>query len=343
MAFLDKIKSVEVSEEAPKKVNPLLKKKLEPKKTLPNKPLKKIPLPQEVEEVEATSEEVMEEAAAETAAQAVVEEVVAEAKAEEAAKAEEVKEAAEEIKLPEEAPKAEAAEEKPEPEAAEEVPAEVEEVPVAEDETAEAVVEEVKEEDPAPKAKRQTRTKKAKKPEAEVTPSEEHESVEMPTTAMSFASAVVGISSPFVDEEWESFKAEVMEELSEINITPDMNPGTLKVVIAELSMLREKIWHPYQEAKNLYERLSSKEPEGLIERVKRINLGTGANDMERRKAGVMACMAYETPEGAVNLFEMMDESKERYTFLRGVIDSVKYKTDILITLNGALKLEKEHI
>ena len=113
----------------------------------------------------------------------------------------------------------------------------------------------------------------------------------------------------------------------------------LKVTIAELSMVREKLWLPLQHAKNEYERFTSKEPEGIIERIKRINSMGGTNDTERKRAGIIACMSFQTSQGTVNLYEALDDIRERYNFLKAAMDSVKYKSDVLITMNGALKLE----
>lgn len=193
-----------------------------------------------------------------------------------------------------------------------------------------------------PKKNNRRNTSGNKKKETDSSNTEEEATFyEIPTTEADYAEAVEAIRSPFRDETWEAFKAEIQEDLANINVTDDLNPGTLKVIIAELSILRDKIWFPLQEAKMEFERYASKEPEGLIERVKRINSGSGNNETERRRAGILACMNYETTAGKVNLYELMDESRERYAFLKSVDESIKFKKDILITMNGALKLEKE--
>lgn len=235
-------------------------------------------------------------------------------------------------------------------EAVEPAPAEVKEEP------AEAVQEEVKEAEPVepvaeekPKPKRSRAKKPATPPKEDtaegVEPKQQEESFyEIPTTQVgSFAEVLEAIRTPFVDETWEAFKDEIVDDLSNIVIADDLNAGMLKVTVAELSILREKLWLPLQEAKNEFDRFTSKEPEGFIERVKRVNATGGANETERRRSGILACMNYETPAGKVNLYEALDDVRERYNFLKAAMDSVKFKTDILITMNGALKLEKEHL
>lgn len=339
MSFLDKINAAPAAAAtataaAPKKVNPLLKKKLGgglPKKEdaapAAEAPKKKI-LPLKKKE-ETAQEEPKAEEKQEAAAPA---ETPAETKEEKKA---------EETKAPEKKTEEKA---KPEPEAesTEEAEAPVEETAEkeAEEKPAQKKADSKKKSNSSSKAnnsKKKTAAKKDNEDDADIEPTD------IPTTSVSYMEAVQSITSPFVDEEWEEFKNEVQDELSAIVISDDMNPGTLKVVISELSILREKVWFSYQEQKTLYERLSSKEPEGLIERVKRVNLGKGNNDMERKKAGIMACMQYSTDAGEINLFEVLDETRTRYNFLKSVIDSIKYKTDVLITLNGALKLENQHL
>jgi hypothetical protein len=342
MSFLDKINAAPAGSTATaaaaaaKKVNPLLKKKLGAAKpeaaSTEEAPKKKVVLPLKKKEApkqeETKQEEVVETTSA--PAEAPAEETPTETKVE----VTEEKEA--EVEAPAETTETAKEAEAPAEEAAEET----------EEETTE---EEVVEEKPAPKkaeTKKKSNSRSKKKTAAKQQDDEEEEEdtpTDIPTTTISFSEAIQTITSPFMDEEWEEFRKEVQDELSAIVISDDMNPGTLKVVISELSILREKVWFSYQEQKTLYERLSSKEPEGLIERVKRVNLGKGNNDMERKKAGIMACMQYSTEAGDINLFEVLDETRTRYNFLKSVIDSIKYKTDVLITLNGALKLENQHL
>ncbi|MCY7866005.1 hypothetical protein P8918_12730 [Bacillus spizizenii] len=333
MSFLDKINANSAATAAApaKKVNPLLKKKMGAPKEAEAKeeaPKKKV-LPLKKKAVPAQEEETKQEAVAEETAAAPAKEKKTPAKREKAPEKKE--ESKEEVKE-------EAKKEKPKKE----------EVPEKDSkEKAEAKEEEKKEAyEKAETKKKPTSSSKSsnkkKTTAAKQGDTEDEIPTDIPTTTVSFNEAVVSITSPFVDEEWNEFKQEVQEELSAIQITDDMNTGTLKIVISELSILREKIWFSYQESKNLYEHLSSKDPEGLIERVKRINLGKGNNDMERKKAGIMACMKYSTEAGDINLFEVLDETRMRYNFLKSVIDSIKYKTDVLITMNGALKLEKDH-
>jgi hypothetical protein len=166
------------------------------------------------------------------------------------------------------------------------------------------------------------------------------EAISMPTTEITYVEAMEYIASPFVDAEWESYKEEIQKDLDDIQIDDDMNPATLKSTVGKLSRLRNKVWNNYQGMKSQYEAMSSKEPEGLIERVKKISLA-GNNDLERKKAGVEACMNYTDKSGKnINLYEVLDETRSRYNFLKTVMDSIEYKRSVLVTMNGALKIEQ---
>jgi hypothetical protein len=168
-------------------------------------------------------------------------------------------------------------------------------------------------------------------------------SEQFPTTNTSFEEAIEAIKSPFVNKEWDDFRNEVDTELDSIVIESDMNPAILKGVIEGLSALRQKVWLPYVDTKTLLENLvGDKNSDGLIQIVQKTNLGNATNDKERTRAGYLACMAYVPRNSTepINLYEVLAETRARYNFLKGAMDSIEYKRSILITMNGALKLEQ---
>lgn len=218
----------------------------------------------------------------------------------------------------------------------------------AEDEKSKAEVKETKEikeeapaESPIPTSSGKGKRQKGKE-KSETKPKTDTDTMlqSIPTTSVDYATAMDGITSPFVDEEWEAYKTEIEADLNAINIEDDMNPATLKAVTSKLTKLRNKVWNNYQGTKTQYENMCSKEPEGMIERIKRINLGDASNDMQRKKAGIEACMNFiDRNNNLVNLYEILDETRLRYNFLKGVMDSIEFKRSILVTMNGALKIE----
>lgn len=165
----------------------------------------------------------------------------------------------------------------------------------------------------------------------------------MPRTTMKYSDAIQSVRGNFIDENWEEFRQSAIAESDAIVIESDMQEGAIKKTISKLSTLREKIWVQFMDTKTLLESLSNKDAEGLIERVKFVNL-EGSNETARKKSGVLAVMNYKTDDNEnINLYELYDETKGRFYFLKGIMDTIQYKTQVLITMSSALKLEKNHI
>lgn len=143
------------------------------------------------------------------------------------------------------------------------------------------------------------------------------------------------------DNEWTEFINDVELSYNDIKITPDITSASLIGITCQLANLRDKIWQPYQYYKNQYDKLSSKEPEGLIERTKRIYMDdTANNDMKRKKSATAACMNYTTKDGKViNLYDFLDEVRARYYFLNTIVANIEFKKSLLVTISSALKLE----
>lgn len=204
----------------------------------------------------------------------------------------------------------------------------------------------VEQEEKPKRARRGTGKKKedASKQKDQDDDSEENAStpIEITRTSISYADAVKAISSNFFDSEWENYRNEMLEECDSITFTTDMQEGAIKKALAQLDTLRNKVWVQYNDTKIIYESLSSKDTEGKIERIKYTS-NDGANDSSRKRAAVLAVMNHRTADGdIVNLYEVYDETKARFTFLKSLMDTIKYKSDLLITATGAVKSEKSN-
>lgn len=207
---------------------------------------------------------------------------------------------------------------------------------------------EVKEAEPAKETKKtaakknttkKTTAKKAEETSEDVSQEKEVQ-VSIPTTEVDFSTAIAAIKSSFVDEGWEKMKAELSEKINSIVITSDMNSKILKSTVAKLDKLRDEIRDIYTATKNEYDELTSKEPEGFIERVKRLS-SKGSNAEDRKLNGIIAVMNYHDAEGnKINLYEVLDEIRGRYNFLKSIMDAIAYKNNVLVTMLGSLKLEK---
>lgn len=208
-------------------------------------------------------------------------------------------------------------------------------------EEADDAPEEIKAEE---KPKRKRRSAKQKKEETAVKelPEEAVAFMEMPRTQMTFEKALQNIIPQFEDKAWHDRHTSTQETLNSIIIPPDPNMATLLQLLSELSQLRQLIEQEHASIRAEYENLANREPEGLIERVKRIN-SDGPNDVERRKNGIMAAMEYKTADGNINLYEMAEELRRRHYKLKGFMETIDYRSKALITMNGALKLEQQHL
>ena len=204
----------------------------------------------------------------------------------------------------------------------------------------EEVKEEVKEEKKTTTKKRSSSRKKAAAKTEEVndtpTTSDEVVNVIINTTELSYAEACQAVRTHFTDPEWEAAKAKFEETAKNIHITNDMNKAQLHDLLAQVANLRDEIYSAYTETKTLYEHLTDKE-NGLIERTKRIG-AKGSNSEERKLTATLAVMNYVDANGnKINLYEVLDETRIRYNYLKGIMDTIEFKKAVLLTMLSSLK------
>lgn len=165
------------------------------------------------------------------------------------------------------------------------------------------------------------------------------ESVVIPETELNFADCVTAIKSNFVDQEWEDFRNKITTTMSEIVISNEMNKPQLHDLLSQIAILRDEIAIVYNDTKTLYEGLTAKD-DGLIDRTKRLN-AKGTNAEERKVSGTIAVMNYKSKEGHnINLYELLDETRARYNFLKTINESIEFKKAVLLTMLSSLKSEK---
>lgn len=226
-----------------------------------------------------------------------------------------------------------------------------------EEEKEEAVVEEEKEEAKQKVVEEQPKKKRTRRKKAEIEAdkanqvSESNEETDSESIVENYSdsdhitdyeTAVNAISSQIVDPEWEELKQDLAESVNAINITADINVAGVKNALADLNSVYQKAWYEFQAVKTKYNELAGKEPDGLIRQIKRLN-GTGNNAESRERAGILACKNYK-PNGSdevVDLYSLFSIVSERYIFLEAVINNIEFKRNLLITMNGLLKLEND--
>lgn len=166
----------------------------------------------------------------------------------------------------------------------------------------------------------------------------------MPLTTMKYDEAITTLINPnMISEEWETYKEELKAEDDNIEIQADMQENSVKKTSEALNILRRKVWLELLEHKAIMESISNRDTEGIIERIKYTN-SDGSNEILRKKAGIMAAMSHTTEDGEIiNYYEIYDETRRRFYFLDGLMKSIQYKTNLLITITGAVKMEKNQI
>lgn len=206
-------------------------------------------------------------------------------------------------------------------------------------ETKTEVVETKEEKKPAGKKKGgSTKKKAAKTEEVKDTPATAQDAVEIVInhTELSYAEACQAVRTHFVDPEWDAAKAKFEEISKNIHISNDMNKAQLHDLLSQVANLRDEVYSAYTETKTLYEHLTDKE-NGLIERTKRTG-SKGANAEERKLTGTLAIMNYVDPNGnKINLYEVLDETRIRFNFLKGIIETIEFKKAVLLTMLSSLK------
>lgn len=169
---------------------------------------------------------------------------------------------------------------------------------------------------------------------------EDYITIKLKPTCKDFDTIEEKVFGTFNDPKWEELKEEVIEMNAKIIIESDMSIGSLKTAIANLSALRNKILILYLKYQTNFQNLVSDKPEGIIERVKRLS-SKGSNENERKRNGILACMQYEMGGEIIDLFELLEQTRERYNFFKGIMEAIEQKQKALITMNSAIIMEQK--
>lgn len=137
-------------------------------------------------------------------------------------------------------------------------------------------------------------------------------------------------------ERWAAYKAHLRQQLNQIEIPMDANPGIVRVILAQIDKLFTDMRMEYAELEGHKDRV-----ECLIREIER-EQAVGKNEIDRKRNATLAVQNYAGNNGTVvNLYDFQRQIAERYSYLKGIIDSLYGKQNRLITLNGMLKLEQD--
>lgn len=135
--------------------------------------------------------------------------------------------------------------------------------------------------------------------------------------------------------DWDKQVAELTEQLKGIVIEPDMNTATMKQAMADLVGLKDTVFLEYTLSKSILEAAHRK-----IDLVKGLN-AKGSSADERKLNSYKACAEHKEGDLTINLFELLDVASVKYNFYDSLMKQIDFKAKSLITMNGALKLEKD--
>lgn len=180
-------------------------------------------------------------------------------------------------------------------------------------------------EEPQPKEKQEVETEE-----------KEDEVPKSKVKGSAFNSIVDFVINPIQDNEWNNFKEEMTVKVDGIVIKDNIPPNVVLLIASDLDSTYNMIYEKYMEIKTALDNFTNKE-DGILSVIKATH-SKGSNETERKANGVAAAQKYKIGKTTVNLFELIAETRNRYNFLQGLIDQIKFKKDLLIIASSAIKV-----
>ena len=178
-----------------------------------------------------------------------------------------------------------------------------------------------------PKSKKKS-SKKKKKEEAKVEPKENKEPVDLEKAE----ELMLDIIMPCA-EGWAEEKEKINGMLSKIVITEELDPTSVKLLIADMSKTLREIIMLSTEAKVALANLKD-----IIEEVKTVS-SVGSNSEERKMNAMYAIKNYEYEESIVDLTVLLKFYRERQEFYDAAVKEIEINRQMLITFGSVFKLE----
>ena len=179
--------------------------------------------------------------------------------------------------------------------------------------------------------------KKAEKVEPKVEV-DEFKSVDLLGEKISYDEMATTVLEYFQETEWIKTEQELEEKLTKIRIEPDMNPGALKYVLAELNALSDTVYPIYTEQSKLQAALIDKNYGAAV--AYQVLHSVGSNEAERKRNGYLALQKANVGGKTVNYLAMIQALLMRIMFLDKFMYRIQQKTSLCITMSGAMKMEQ---
>ena len=178
-----------------------------------------------------------------------------------------------------------------------------------------------------PKSKKKS-NKKKKKEEAKIEPKENKEPVDLEKAEELMLDTIMPCA-----EGWAEEKEKINGMLSKIVITEELDPTSVKTLIADMSKTLREIIMLSTEAKVALANLKD-----IIEEVKTVS-SVGSNSEERKMNAMYAIKNYEHEESIVDLTVLLKFYRERQEFYEAAVKEIEINRQMLITFGSVFKLE----
>lgn len=150
------------------------------------------------------------------------------------------------------------------------------------------------------------------------------------------AASLLGIESY---AEFEAFREDVTEKLNNIFITKDINPTSIGIAVEAIDSLMVEVMEWYWRTKSVYDNFVN-EKDGKLTVVRYLNR-RGNNPDERARNGYLALKNYKSKDGvAIDLLATTYSLRYQYFFVANVLERLKIKKDLLVTMTAKLKMEQ---
>ena len=179
-------------------------------------------------------------------------------------------------------------------------------------------------EEPKPKAKKKS-TKKKKEP---VVAKENKEAIGIQQAEEVMIDSIMPCS-----EGWNEEKERINGMLDKIVITEELDPTSIKALLADMSSALRELIMLAQESKTSHSNLKD-----IMESVKAENY-TGANSEERKLNANHAMRNYEKDGQIVDLTELARFYREREDFYEAAVKQIEINRQMLITFGSVFKIE----
>ena len=178
-----------------------------------------------------------------------------------------------------------------------------------------------------PKSKKKSSRKK-KKEEVKVEPKENKEPVDLEKAEELMLDTIMPCA-----EGWQEEKEKINGMLSKIVITEELDPTSVKTLIADMSKTLREIIMLSTEAKVALANLKD-----IIEEVKTVS-SVGSNSEERKMNAMYAIKNYEYEESIVDLTVLLKFYRERQEFYDSCMKEIEVNRQMLITFASVFKIE----